>query len=290
MKNKFTISCLLFSILCFSQVQENLLMERFNMNAFNPAFVGTEGREISFTSRSIWFGIADAPRVNYFFYSGGRKKNLSLGASVISNQIYIDTKTQYSLDASYQLEMGGGTNLYLGVKAGATSKKTDIDALERITQTANPAIASNGNALFPVFGFGALLKGQKFYLSASIPNFLNPIKFVKDDTFISSEKPVTYLLAGTNINMGAFGSKLKPFVSARLNPNGENQMHFGGTFDYKNIVEIGGGYKSTGYSNVMLIVKTKLGLTLAYAYDFGTPAGQAAVTKSGNEIFLKFKF
>ena len=265
-------------------------MERFNMNAFNPAFVGAEGREISFTSRSIWFGIADAPKVNYYFYSGGRKKNLSLGASVISNQVYIDTRTQYSLDASYQLEMGGGTNLYLGVKAGATSKKTDIDALERITQTANPAIASNGNALFPVFGFGALLKGQKFYLSASIPNFLNPIKFVKDDTFISSEKPVTYLLAGTNINMGAFESKLKPFVSARLNPNGENQMHLGGTFDYKNIVEIGGGYKSTGYSNVMLIVKTKLGLTLAYAYDFGTPAGQAAVTKSGNEIFLKFKF
>lgn len=40
----------------------------------------------------------------------------------------------------------------------------------------------------------------------------------------------------------------------------------------------------------MLIVKTKFGLTAAYAYDFGTPNGQAAVTRSGNEIFLKFKF
>lgn len=290
MKNYLISVWFLLSFFSFSQVQENLLMERFNMNAFNPAFVGTEGREVAFTSRSTWIGVADAPTTNYFFYSGGRKKNLSLGASIISNQIYIDTRTQYALDASYQLEMGGGANLYLGVKAGATSKKTDIEELERITQTANPAISTNGNALFPVFGFGALLKGQKFYLSASIPNFLNPIKFVKDDTFIGSEKPVTYLLAGTNINTGAFGSKLKPFVSARLNPNGENQMHLGGTFDYKNIIEVGGGYKSTGYSNVMLIVKTKFGLTAAYAYDFGTPSGQAAVTKSGNEIFLKFKF
>ena len=87
-----------------------------------------------------------------------------------------------------------------------------------------------------------------------------------------------------------YESKLKPFISTRLNPNGENQMHIGGTFDFKDTVEVGGGYKSTGYSNVMLIVKTKFGHTAAYAYDFGTPNGQAAVTRSGNEIFLKFKF
>jgi len=273
-----------------AQVQENLLMERFNMNAFNPAYVGSEGREVSFTTRSAWQGVLDAPRTSYFFYSGNPKKNLSLGGSVISNKVYIDTRTQYAVDASYQLEMGGGSNLFLGIKAGATSKNTDIEGLERITNVSNPSIATNGTAIFPVFGFGALFKSEKFYISASIPNFLNPEKFVKDDAFIGSEKPMTYLLAGTSIDTGVFGSKLKPFVSARLNPNGENQTHIGGTFDFKDTIEIGGGYKSIGYSNLMLIVKTKFGLTAAYAYDFGVPSGQVAVTRSGNEIFLKFKF
>ena len=154
----------------------------------------------------------------------------------------------------------------------------------------NWAIASNGSTIFPVFGLGALLKSENFYLSASIPNFLNPEKFVEDDAFIGSEKPVAYLLAGTSFNTGVFGSKLKRFISARLNPNGENQTHIGGTFDFKDTVEIGGGYNSIGYSNVLLAVKTKFGLTAAYAYDFGIPSGQAAVTRSGNEIFLKFKF
>lgn len=265
-------------------------MERFNMNAFNPAYVGSEGREVSFTTRSAWQGVVDSPRTSYFFYSGNPKKNLSLGASVISNKVFIDTRTQYAIDASYKLEMGGGSNLFLGVKAGATNKNTDIEGLTRITQQSNSAIASEGNAIFPVFGFGALLKSEKFYVSASIPNFLNPVKFIKDDAFISSEKPVTYLLAGTSIDTGVFGSKLKPFISARLNPNGENQTHIGGTFDFKDTVEIGGGYKSIGYSNVLLVVKTKFGLTAAYAYDFGIPSGQSAVTRSGNEIFLKFKF
>jgi type IX secretion system PorP/SprF family membrane protein len=188
------------------------------------------------------------------------------------------------------LEMGGTTNLFLGVKAGATSQNTNIEGLQRITTQANPAIASNGTSIFPVFGFGALFKSEKFYVSASIPNFLNPGKFVKDDSFIGSEKPSTYLLAGTSFNTGVFGSKIKPFVSVKLNPDGENQTHIGGTFDFKDTVEIGGGYKSTGYSNVLIIIKTKFGLTAAYAYDFGIPNGQTAITRSGNEIFLKFKF
>lgn len=289
---KQLITTLLIAVGFYSQaqVQENLLMERFNMNAFNPAYVGSEGREVSFTTRSSWQGVVGSPRTSYFFYSGNPKKNLSLGASVISNKVFIDTRTQYAVDASYQLEMGGGSNLFLGIKAGATSKNTDIEGLQRITTAANPAIASNGKAIFPVFGFGALFKSEKFYISVSIPNFLNPEKFVDDDAFIGSEKPSTYLLAGTSFDTGVFGSKLKPFISAKLNPDGENQTHIGGTFDFKDTVEIGGGYKSVGYSNVLLIVKTKFGLTAAYAYDFGIPNGQSAVTRSGNEIFVKFKF
>ena len=273
-----------------AQVQENMLMERFNMNAFNPAYVGSEGRGVSFTTRSSWQGVSGSPKMSYFFYSGNPKKNLSLGASVISNKVFIDTRTQYAIDASYQLEMGGGTNLFLGVKAGATNKNTDIEGLSRITEVANPAISADGNAIFPVFGFGALLKSEKFYVSVSIPNFLNPVKFVKDDAFIGSEKPNTYLLAGTSFDTGVFGSKLKPFISAKLIPDGENQTHIGGTFDFKDTVEIGGGYKSIGYSNILLIVKTKFGLSAAYAYDFGIPNGESAVTRSGNEIFVKFRF
>ena len=74
MKNYLISVWFLLSFFSFLQVQENLLMERFNMNAFIPVFLGSEGREVAFTSRSTWIGVADAPRVNYFFYSGGQKK------------------------------------------------------------------------------------------------------------------------------------------------------------------------------------------------------------------------
>ena len=87
MKNFKLSLILIFSFSLFSegQVKENMLMERFNMNAFNPAYVGSDGREVSFTTRSTWKGVKDAPKTNYFYYSGNPKKNLSIGLSVISN-------------------------------------------------------------------------------------------------------------------------------------------------------------------------------------------------------------
>ena len=41
--NRLTILFFLSFISANAQVQENFLMERFFMNAFNPAYVGSEG-------------------------------------------------------------------------------------------------------------------------------------------------------------------------------------------------------------------------------------------------------
>ena len=72
--NFFLISTLFICLFSNGQVKENMLMERFNMNAFNPAYVGSDGREVSFTTRSSWKGVKDAPKTNYFYYSGNPKK------------------------------------------------------------------------------------------------------------------------------------------------------------------------------------------------------------------------
>tara|TARA_A100001011_G_scaffold375470_1_gene437034 strand:+ start:2718 stop:2849 length:132 start_codon:yes stop_codon:yes gene_type:complete len=40
----------------------------------------------------------------------------------------------------------------------------------------------------------------------------------------------------------------------------------------------------------MVIVKTKFGLSLAYAYDFRGAANDVEIQRTGNEIFLKFNF
>jgi hypothetical protein len=50
------------------------------------------------------------------------------------------------------------------------------------------------------------------------------------------------------------------------------------------------GYKSTGFINLILILKTKFGFTIAYAYDYPSPEENLAIARSGSEFFIKFKF
>ena len=293
MKKRKLLYLFLFTIfinVCYAQVNENLLMERFNMNAFNPAYAGSEGRVLSFTTRSTWQGVSGAPKMNYFYYSGNPKKNLAFGLSIINNKVFIDERTLYSLDASYQLTVGAGKTLSLGIKAGAHTKFTDVEAIQRLTNTPNTAIPDITKETYPVFGFGGLYKTQKFYVSFSIPNFLNPIKYTDNDSFIGDEKPSTYLLMGYKLEVGELNSSINPFISSKIIPGIGNTIHFGGTYDFKEIFEVGGGYKSTRYMNVMAIIKTKFGLSLAYAYDFRGASNDVEIQKSGNEIFLKFKF
>ena len=58
----------------------------------------------------------------------------------------------------------------------------------------------------------------------------------------------------------------------------------------KTQLKLAPGYKSTGFINLILILKTKFGFTIAYAYDYPSPEENPAIARSGSEFFIKFKF
>jgi len=280
---------ILLNLNVFAQIQENMLMERFFMNAFNPAYVGSEGKLISVTTRTAWSGIADTPRTNYLYYSGAPKKNLSFGLSIISNKVFIDTRNQYTLDASYRLKLSGNYFLFLGIKAGLASKNTDLNSLDRITIEANPFISATEQGSYPVFGLGFLIQGDKFFFSLGTPSFINPEKYINDTSFIQNQNPVIYLVTGTDIDIGFLDTLLKPYFSAKFIPKTTNQINLGANFSYNNIFELGGGYKTTDYIYLMALLKLKIGIDIGYATDFGI-GKNASVPRSGFELFAKYRF
>lgn len=291
MRSLFFLKVLLVFSLTNAQVNENMLLERFNMNAFNPAFTGVDGRGISFTNRNTNSGVAGAPKLNYFYYNGNHKNNLAFGFSVIDNKVFIDQRTMYTLDASYKIQVSSEQTLYLGVKGGVHTKFTDVDAIQRLPGTGdNPAIPEITRETYPVVGFGFLYKIKSLFFSASVPNFLNPKNYTDDISFIGSQKPATYLLAGAKFPVDAFDSTLNPYISQKIIPGIGNTVHFGGTIDYKGVIEFGGGYKSTRYFNLVALLRTRIGLTLGYGYDFRGESNDVEVQKTGTELFLKYNF
>ena len=45
------------------------------------------------------------------------------------------------------------------------------------------------------------------------------------------------------LEVGELNSSINPFISSKIIPGIGNTIHFGGTYDYKGVFEVGGGYK-----------------------------------------------
>ena len=289
MRAKQVILLLFISYNTIAQVQENLLLERNYMNAFNPAFVGSEGKEFGFVNRSNWGNISNSPKTSYLFYSGDSKKNLTLGFSAITNKIFIDRRTLLAIDASYMLSIGNSYNLYLGLKTGFSTKTSDVELLERITTEVNPYINYNTQASYPILGIGFLLKSDKAFFSLGTANVLNPNNFIDNQTFILYEIPVLYNVFGMTYRLNNDDILIKPFISIKYIPRMKNRVNLGGTIDYKNRIEIGGGYTSDHFTYATLSFKSPSGISIGIVSDFNITTNNK-IFGGGSEIFLRYRF
>mgnify|MGYP006084440637 FL=1 len=85
----FYFPLLLFTTLVSAQ-EAHVLFNRVNMGVYNPAFTGTQGSFLSVNSRFQWSGIKDAPKTNYLLYYLPKKKNVYLGFTAQSDQVFIE--------------------------------------------------------------------------------------------------------------------------------------------------------------------------------------------------------
>ena len=110
-----------------AQQDPNFTLYNFNMNIINPAFAGIkDSPELNLVYRSQYLGVEDAPRTISMAYSKPMGKNLGLGISVINDRVFILTETDIAIDISYKLQVGEGTNLYFGIKAGGGFTNIDL--------------------------------------------------------------------------------------------------------------------------------------------------------------------
>ena len=153
------------------------------MNIINPAYAGAEGKDVlSLTSRNQWMNIDNAPRTLVMSFSSERKKNVGLGISIESDKVFIEKQTFMYIDFSYKLQINETTKLFLGLKGGGNFYKADTEELISTSNYLDPSKISLSR-FNPNFGAGLYLKGEKLWLSLSIPRFFK-VKRDKDLSLI----------------------------------------------------------------------------------------------------------
>ncbi|MDC0872713.1 PorP/SprF family type IX secretion system membrane protein, partial [Flavobacteriaceae bacterium] len=198
----FFIGLALVPLISFSQQESYYTLYRYNMNVINPAYAGALGKNVfAFTSRRQWSSMQDAPSTLAFSYSSERENNVGLGLSVVSDKVFIEQQTFAYVDFSYKLDMES-TQLYLGLKAGGNFYSADPIALSAYSASSDPA-QQQLSRFNPNVGAGALLKGELFWASFSIPRLFN-VKRESDNLAVTAKDRMhSYLGGGVDLSIGS---------------------------------------------------------------------------------------
>jgi type IX secretion system PorP/SprF family membrane protein len=280
----FFIGLALVPLITFSQQESYYTLYRYNMNVINPAYAGALGKNVfAFTSRRQWSSMEDAPSTLAFSYSSERENNVGLGLSVVSDKVFIEQQTFAYVDFSYKLDMES-TQLYLGLKAGGNFYSADPIALSAYSASSDPA-QQQLSRFNPNVGAGALLKGELFWASFSIPRLFN-VKRESDNLAVTAKDRMhSYLGGGVDLPIGS-GLLVKPSVMLRKVKGLPVTTDFTGMLSWQNQFDVGISYRSSS-SFALLSVISLGGFDIGYAYETPTVSSLSQLNLKTHEIVLR---
>ncbi|MFS4494853.1 type IX secretion system membrane protein PorP/SprF [Maribacter sp. 2308TA10-17] len=282
---------MLSSLNTFAQQDPNRAFYRYNMNLVNPAYAGAhDGSEIGVNFRTQWVSVQGAPETQSAFFSTQMKKNVGLGISVINDRTFVESQTAIAADFSYRLKLGTNSDLYLGIKAGATSYNVNTAGLVTFDIMSDPSLSGIDGGFIPTVGAGAYIKGESYFLALSIPNFLTTDRLEQNDGVakLGQSRTHIYLAAGYDFNISD-NLVFKPSTMLQYVQDAPLSLNFTAAFRIKDRIELGGMYRlDEGFGGLFLFNAADW-VDLGYAYESAYDSPVQAASQGTHEVFIKLK-
>ena len=238
------LRCVLFLLILIipnlmsSQQESYYSLYRYNMNVINPAYAGADAANmLSFTSRSQWASVEDAPNTLALAFSSARENNVGLGISLVSDKVFIEQQTFAYVDFSYKLQTSGESALFLGLKGGGNFYSADPTSLSAYLSVGDPSQVSLSK-FNPNIGAGAYFKATNYWVSFSIPRLFN-VKRDSDNLAVTAKDRVhTYLGGGVDLPVSN-GIYIKPSLMIRKVKGLPTTADITGMISWQNQFDIG---------------------------------------------------
>ncbi|MEK9603604.1 MAG: type IX secretion system membrane protein PorP/SprF [Flavobacteriaceae bacterium] len=284
---KYLLLIILFPLTLSAQQDAYLSLYQFNMLLSNPAFAGAEeGHVFSLTTRNQWGSLEGSPKTTALSYSTAAGKNVGLGISVLSDEIFIEKQTTITADFSYRLTMANDAALYLGIKAGGNSYSADPTQLRAYESELDP-VKRPLSRFNPNLGVGFLYQSSQWWVSGALPRLFNAKR--DGDVEVQSRDRIHLYFAG-----GATFSLADKF-SVKPNFMYRNTKGIGAVTDvgvrgaYMNLFELGFSVRTGSIFSAQAVININENLSLGYAYDtYGDNQLSGAGLKA-HEIAIRFK-
>ena len=261
----------------------------YNTMSINPAYAGQRD-VLSFTGlyRTQWVGIDGAPESGSLgIHSPVNNGRLGIGLNIVrdalgpANETFVDANLSYSIPVNEQ-----GLEFSFGSKLGAHQLKTDWTRGRFRIQT-DPTFNQNISVISPVIGAGLYLHSDKWYLGASIPNFITTEHYDDVQESIASERINFYFIGGYVFNINR-ALKLKPSFFVKAVSGAPVIADLSANFLYQNKLNLGLAYRWDDSISALLGFQITDGMYLGYSYDL-TTTGLSNYNSGTHEILLRFE-
>ena len=285
------LRCVLFLLILIipnlmsSQQESYYSLYRYNMNVINPAYAGADAANmLSFTSRSQWASVEDAPNTLALAFSSARENNVGLGISLVSDKVFIEQQTFAYIDFSYKLQTSGESALFLGLKGGGNFYSADPTSLSAYLSVGDPSQVSLSK-FNPNIGAGAYFKATNYWVSFSIPRLFN-VKRNGDNLAVTAKDRVhTYLGGGVDLPVSN-GVFIKPSLMIRKVKGLPTTADITGMVSWQNQFDIGLSIRTN--SSMALMSMISLGMfDIGYAYETPTDNGLSQLNLRTHELVLR---
>ncbi|MDA9360650.1 PorP/SprF family type IX secretion system membrane protein [Flavobacteriaceae bacterium] len=273
----------------FSQ-ESSLIFNKFNLSIFNPAYVGVDGSAINLNTRVQWLGIEDGPMTNYLIIHLPERRNASLGFTVQNDRVFVENKSQVTLDYSYKLQLSNSSYLSLGLKAGGRFFNIDINNVPRIFSEANQSISEPGSYFSPILGAGVSYISKKGFLGVAVPGLLNSTALNKNQDWELTSRDYTYLhlSGGIYLNLSDKFS-VNPSLIYRSNPRQPDLINSIIEMDYNDRFSLGSVYTNNNTLAFFFKLKSKKGFHIGYGYESSSGSDGMVIRNSTHEVMLRLE-
>ncbi len=167
---------IVLSVITAGQAQQNpeYTQYMYNTMVINPGYTGSVGTlEASLLHRSQWVNMDGAPTTQSFLvHSPLANDKIGLGLSIVNDKLGPSSEMIFEGNFSYTIPFARDKRLSFGLKAGV--RKFDVDWTKGQYYDDVDVLLNNNidNEIKPTVGAGLYFYTDKWYVGASVPNFI----------------------------------------------------------------------------------------------------------------------
>ncbi len=288
LKSCFVLLMLMLTKEVIAQQDPHYTQYMFNTMSINPAYAGSTGSlQALLLYRSQWVGVDGAPETqNFSMHSPLRNEKMGLGLNIVNDKLGPSSEVFVDANFSYTIQTGYYTKLAFGVKGGA--RVLNVDWSKGRFYDPEDVLLNNNidSRIMPSLGAGAYWYSDRWYIGASIPNFIRSDYYDDIQEAVLSNRLHYFIMGGYVFDINR-NLKLKPAFLVKAVSGAPVSVDVSANFLLQEFLNLGAAYRWNDSVSLLAGFQISRSLFVGYSYDY-TTTDFTKYNDGTHEILLRF--